>query len=181
MKTLQIDFAPPSLARTLHRTGTAAWIIAAAALLLCFAAAVLGARLVAQQRADQARLNAAMTRAKAPVTVAVSVPVTPISEPQAAAVNSAVMQLNLPWRALHDAIGAATPPSIAMLALEPDARRRSVKITAEAKTSDAMIAYVEALKEQEFFTAVALSRHEINELDPNKPIRFQLDAEWSAP
>ena len=54
-------------------------------------------------------------------------------------------------------------------------------MTAEARSSDAMIAYLEALKEQELFTGVALTRHEINELDPNKPIRFQLEAEWSAP
>ncbi|UUZ49987.1 hypothetical protein LP420_07885 [Massilia sp. B-10] len=62
------------------------------------------------------------------------------------------MQLNLPWRALHDAIGAATPPEIAMLALEPDARKRTMKITAEAKSSDAMIGYVEELKKQELFS-----------------------------
>jgi hypothetical protein len=91
------------------------------------------------------------------------------------------MQLNLPWRALQDAIGAATPPTIAMLALEPDARKRSMKITAEAKSSDAMIAYVEELKKQELFSDVALTRHEINELDPARPIRFQIEAEWTAP
>jgi hypothetical protein len=44
---------------------------------------------------------------------------------------------------------AATPANIALLALEPDARKRSMKITAEAKTSDDMIAYVEQLKQQE--------------------------------
>ena len=181
MKRLDIDFAPPGVQRTLYRTTPLAWVMAVVALLMCVAAGALGVRLLAQQRQDQAQLNAALTRAKAPVMVAVAVPRTPISEPQAASVNSAVMQLNLPWRALHDAIGAATPASIAMLALEPDARRRSIKITAEAKTSDAMIAYVEALKEQELFNGVALTRHEINELDPNKPIRFQLEAEWSAP
>jgi hypothetical protein len=31
------------------------------------------------------------------------------------------------------------------------------------------------------FSAVALLRHEVNELDPNRPLRFQLDAQWSAP
>ncbi|MES2317556.1 MAG: hypothetical protein V4631_08670 [Pseudomonadota bacterium] len=181
MNRLDIDFAPPGLQRTLYRTTSFAWKLAALALMLCVVACALGARLLAQQRHDQAQLNAALTRAKAPVAVVVAAPRTPISEPQAASVNTAVMQLNLPWRALHDAIGAATPASIAMLALEPDARRRSIKITAEAKNSDAMIAYVEALKEQELFTGVALTRHEVNELDPNKPIRFQLEAEWSAP
>jgi Tfp pilus assembly protein PilN len=181
MKRLQIDFSPPSWQRTVQRTSGATWLLMGVALLLCAGAVVLGLRLAAQQRADQARLTTALTRAKAPVLVAVAAPVTPISQPQAAAVNSAVMQLNLPWRALHDAVGAATPARIAMLSLEPDARRRSIKITAEAKSSDAMFAYLEALKAQELFTGVALTRHEINELDPNKPIRFQLEAEWSAP
>lgn len=181
MKPLHIDFAPPSLRRALYRTSPRAWVLAAVALLLCAAAAVLGYRLMLQQRADQAQLNAALTRAKAPVVVAVAAEQPKISEVQAAAVNAAVMQLNLPWRALHDAIGSATPASIAMLALEPDARKRSMKITAEAKSSDAMIAYVEELKKQELFSDVVLTRHEINEQDPNRPIRFQIEAEWVAP
>ena len=181
MNQLRIDFAAPSVQRTVHRTSTLAWILAAAALLLCVAAGLLGARLVAQQRHDTALLNAARARANVPQVVTVAVRAAPISDLQAAAVNSAVLQLNLPWRALHDAIGEATPSAIALLALEPDARRRTIKITAETRTSDAMIAYVEALKEQELFTSVALTRHEINELDPNRPLRFQLEAEWSAP
>lgn len=181
MKQLQIDFAPPSVQRTLYRTSTRAWVLATVALLLCLAAAVLGYRLLMQQRADQQQLNAALTRAKAPVMVAVAAEQPKISEIQAGAVNAAIMQLNLPWRALHDAIGAATPSTIAMLALEPDARKRSMKITAEAKSSDAMIAYVEELKRQELFADVVLTRHEINEQDPNRPIRFQIEAEWMAP
>lgn len=184
MKRLRIDFAPPGLQRTLHRTSALAWVLATCALLLCLGAGLLGMRLLAQQNNDAATLATLATlgaRANVAQKVAVAAPVAPISELQAGAVNTAIMQLNLPWRALHDAIGAATPASIAMLALEPDARRRSIKITAEAKSADDMIAYVEALKEQEFFTGVALTRHEINELDPVKPIRFQLEAEWSAP
>jgi Tfp pilus assembly protein PilN len=53
-----------------------------------------------------------------------------------------------------------------------------VRITAEAKNSDDMIAYVEALQHIEWFTTVLLARHEINEQDPNHPIRFQIDAQW---
>jgi len=181
MTELHIDFAAPSLRRTLHRTSTLGWVVAAGALLLCLGAGVLGARLITQQRDDSAQLDAAQLRAKAPVAVAVEKAAPRISELQAGAVNSAVLQLNLPWRALHDAIGAATPPEIAMLALEPDARKRSMKITAEAKDSDAMIGYVEELKKQELFAGVALTRHEINEQDPVRPIRFQIEAEWTAP
>ena len=180
MNQLPIDFAPPSVRRTIHRTSTRAWIMGAVGLTLCVAAGVLGARLLARQQSDEALLAAARVRANVPVVVAVAHTGPRIPEQQAAAVNAAVMQLNLPWRALQDAIGAATPPAIAMLALEPDARKHSMKITAEAKSSDAMIAYVEELKKQELFSDVALTRHEINEQDPARPIRFQIEAEWTA-
>lgn len=181
MKALPIDFAAPSLARTLYRTRPRDWVVLGIGLALALTCAALGWRLWQQQERDAVQLNAALARAAVPVAVPVAVAPPRISDTQAAAVNAAVMQLNLPWRALHDAIGAATPPAIAMLALEPDSRRRSIRITAEAKSSDAMIGYVEALKEQEMFAAVTLTRHEINEQDPNRPIRFQIEAEWSAP
>ena len=180
MKRVRIDFAPPSLARTLHRTGPLGWSLAVLAVLLCLAAGATGWQIRQRQRVLDAELAAARVRG-APPTVVVAAPPPQVGAVQAAAVNAAVLQLNLPWRALHDAIAAATPKDIALLALEPDPRRRSMKITAEARTSDEMIAYVERLKQQELFGAVALLRHEINELDPNRPIRFQLDAQWSAP
>ncbi|MDQ1831702.1 hypothetical protein [Massilia scottii] len=181
MKPVRIDFAPPSLQRTLYRAGPATWIVAVLALALCATSATLGWRLMAQQRAQAAELHAAQLRARVPVVLAPVALGPRISEAQAAGVNAAVLQLNLPWRALYDAIGAATPATIGMLALEPDARKRTMKITAEAKSSDAMIEYVELLKREELFSGVTLIRHEINEQDPAKPIRFQLEAEWVAP
>ncbi|KAB8046963.1 hypothetical protein GCN74_28320, partial [Janthinobacterium sp. FT14W] len=109
-------------------------------------------------------------------------PQAPIAPAQAAAVNTAILQLNLPWRDVQDALASATPPGIALLALEPDARKRVLKITAETTGSDAMVAYIAQLKQQELFGArVQLLRHEINALDPNKPLRFQLEAHWGAP
>lgn len=181
MKPVRIDFAPPSLQRTLHRAGPGTWAVVVLSLALCAGAATLGWRLLAQQRADFAELNAARLRSRAPLAALPVLQGPRISDAQAAGVNAAVLQLNLPWRALYDAIAAATPPGIGMLALEPDARKRSLKITAEAKNSDAMIDYIELLKREELFAGVTLIRHEINEQDPNKPIRFQLDAEWVAP
>lgn len=181
MKQIRIDFAPPSLARTLHRTGPRAWCLALLALLLCAAAGFTGWQLMARQQVLDSELAAARARIPAPLKVVPTAPPAPIGALQGGAVNAAVMQLNLPWSALHDAIAAATPSTIALLALEPDPRRRSMKITAEAKTSDAMIGYIEQLKQQALFGSVALVHHEINELDPNRPLRFQLDAQWRAP
>ena len=181
MKRARIDFAPPSLARTMHRTGPLGWSLAVLALALCIAAGATGWQMMARQRVLASQIAVVRAQSSVPAPVVATAPQPEIGEAQAAAVNAAVLQLNLPWRALQDAIAAATPKSIALLALEPDPRRRSMKITAEAKTSDEMIAYIEQLKQQELFGAVALLRHEINELDPNRPIRFQLDAQWSAP
>ena len=180
MKPVRIDFAPPSFARTLHRTPMAAWMLAAFALLLCLAAAAAGAGLMARQRAHERQLAALQARAVVPLAAPV-VARPPITAVQAAAVNAAVLQLNLPWRALQEAVASATPAGVALLALEPDPRKRMLRISAEARNSDDMIDYVARLKREELFSDVALTHHEISDQDPNRPIRFELDAAWSAP
>ncbi|WP_308622161.1 PilN domain-containing protein [Massilia sp. Se16.2.3] len=76
---------------------------------------------------------------------------------------------------------SATPANVALLALEPDAKKRVLRITAEARSSDDMLAYVAALGREEWFGAVTLARHEVQEQDPNRPVRFQVDAEWGTP
>jgi Tfp pilus assembly protein PilN len=177
MKKVRIDFAPPGLVRAVLCTPRPAWAIFLAALALAMGVAMVTAQNQQRQR-DIDRLRAATT-ARTFASTAAPAPVrAPVPEAQAAAVNATVLQLNLPWRTLHDAVQAGTPANIALLALEPDARKNTVRITAEAKSSDDMIAYVEQLQKSEWFSGVALARHEINEQDPNRPIRFQLDAQW---
>lgn len=182
MKTLQLDFAPLGWRRTLHRTHPGAWVAAGVAALALGAALAAAARLQAEQQDYERQLDEAGVRAR---QVAAHAPRPAVQarvpEAQATAVNAIVSQLNLPWRAVHDALAAGTPSSIALLALEPDARRHSLRITAEARDSDGMVGYVERLKRQELFTDVVLVSHEINEADPNKPLRFELEATWSAP
>lgn len=181
MKRTHIDFAPRTLRRTLFRVPPrfAGLLLVAAA--LCF---VLLAQVIKYQdeREELEALRAALAaRAQAtrPLPVAAP-PKFTVTEAQAQAVNDAVMQLNLPWRDLVEALRAATPASVALLALEPDATRRTLRITAEARNSDDMLAYVARMEEQGWFGSVALVRHEIAEQEPNRPLRFQLSAEWSA-
>ena len=183
MKRVRIDFAPPGLARTVHRTGALGWSLALLAMLLCAVAAATGWQMLARQRVLDAQLALVRAQASVPPMAAAVAPQPQIGAAQAQAVNAAVQQLNLPWRALRDAVEQATPKTIALIALEPDPRQRSMKITAEAKNSDDMIAYIERLKQQELFGAgaVTLLRHETGERDLNRPIRFQLDARWGAP
>ena len=184
MKAVHIDFAPPSLARAWYRAGRRGALLLAVGLVLAVLAGVLAAQMLARQRAFDAQMAALTARSNSKQVTAVKVALTPaatMSAPQAAAVNAAILQLNLPWPLLRDAIGSATPATVALLSLEPDPRRRSLKITAETKDAESMIAYVALLKRQELFGDVVLLRHEINELDPNRPVRFELDAPWRTP
>lgn len=180
MKKLRIDFAPPSLARTWFHTSRPTRALAGIALVLAVVAGVEAWSLAEQRRADAEQVALVARRHVVPVAATPEQAKLTVSLAQAAAVNAAILQLNLPWRALHDAIGAATPPNVALLALEPDARKQMVRITAEARGSDEMIGYVEKLQAQNWFTTVALTHHETNDVDPNKPLRFQVEAQWGA-
>lgn len=179
MKRTNIDFAPRSLRRALFRVPPrfAAFLFPTA--ILCFVL-VSQLRQYQEEREGLDALQAAIaarSQAMRPLPVAAQ-PTFAVSDAQARAVNDAVMQLNLPWRDLVEAVRAATPGNVALLALEPDAKRRTLRITAEAKNSDDMLAYVARMEEQGWFASSALVRHEIAEQEPNRPLRFQISAQW---
>ncbi|MES2298822.1 MAG: PilN domain-containing protein [Pseudomonadota bacterium] len=177
MKPVRIDFSSPSLRRTLRTTPAIHWLLAFAGAALCAGAGVAIMRMAEHQRAaEQQQRRASTAQAVAPVVEKRAA----ISEVQANAVNAAVLQLNLPWRDLQEAIDAATPKTVALLALEPDSRTRTLRILAEAKNSDDMVAYIEQLKQQPFFESAVLTKHEVNEQDANHPLRFALDLHWAA-
>lgn len=182
MTRLDIDFAPPGWRRSLHRVPAWAWCAGVLGAALAVTAVWAGSAALQRQHASEARWLRAQQRVAQATQGAVPVAQAAIVPAQAAAVNAAILQLNLPWRDVQDALASATPPAVALLALEPDARKHILKITAETTGSDAMVAYVAQLKQQELFDGrVQLLRHEINALDPNRPLRFQLEARWGAP
>ncbi|WP_219117562.1 hypothetical protein [Janthinobacterium sp. UMAB-56] len=182
MTRLDIDFALPNWRRSLYRVPAWAWGTAALGVVLSATAVWAGSAALRRQQASEAQWQLAQQRVMAATQGPAPAPQVLIAPAQAAAVNAAILQLNLPWRDLQDALASATPPTIALLALEPDARKRVLKITAETSGSDAMVSYIAQLKQQELFGArVQLLRHEINALDPNKPLRFQLEARWGSP
>jgi Tfp pilus assembly protein PilN len=176
VRRTRIDFAEPSLRRMVFGTPMPVLAAALLALVLCGVAAWLGWRYTRQL--DGYRAQLAMVAARAPVVVPVAAHQPRVTEAEAASINAAILQLNLPWQTLRDAIQAATSPSVALLSLEPNARKRSLRLTAEARDADEMVAYVEQLQRQPGFSSVALTRHEINDQDPNHPIRFQIEAQW---
>lgn len=180
MKPMQIDFAAATWRRALYRLHPALLAAGIAGFALCagglwYATQMAEQRAAREQQIERIRASQAALSKRPARQAEVAIP-----EAQASAVNAAILRLNVPWRQLEDAIGAATPANIALLALDPDPKKQLLKITAEARNSDDMVGYVQVLKQQEFFAGAALVRHEIGEQDPNHPIRFQVEVQWRA-
>jgi len=92
--------------------------------------------------------------------------------------NQVVYQLNLPWNALFKAVETSGGPNIALLSMEPDLQKGTVKISGEAKNLNALLNYVRQLSTREVFGSVFLQNHQIQHADPEKPLRFSLLAHW---
>ena len=93
-------------------------------------------------------------------------------------INRAIIQLNLPWQELFEIFEKRSVPNVALLALEPDSRKRLLRVTAEAKRPEDMVDFLQSLLAEPRFAEVVLIRHEINKEDRNRPIRFLLEARW---
>ncbi len=93
--------------------------------------------------------------------------------------NEVIMQMTLPWSELFNALEEANSNNIALLGIEPDARRRVVRVSGEAKNSEALFAYLRALQAIKSMSGVYLKSQQVQERSPEKPIRFTLDASWT--
>jgi hypothetical protein len=92
--------------------------------------------------------------------------------------NEVLRQLTLPWDTLFQAVESAAGKDVALLAMEPDTEKHQVKISGEAKDFAAVLNYVTHLEEQAVFGPVYLQGHQVQQEDPDKPVRFSLLAEW---
>ncbi len=93
--------------------------------------------------------------------------------------NEVLLQLSLPWDRLFQTVESANSDNIALLGIDPDSKRGQIKVSGEAKDFDALLGYIRTLQASNFFTGVYLQHHQVQELDPDKPIRFTLDASWT--
>jgi hypothetical protein len=92
--------------------------------------------------------------------------------------NQVVHQLSLPWNALFNAVETTSGQNIALLSLEPDPGKGTVTIRGEAKDLKSLLNYARQLSTREIFGSVMLQNHQVQQADPEKPLRFSLLAEW---
>ena len=93
--------------------------------------------------------------------------------------NEILQQLATPWRALFNTVEDSNQKEIALLAIQPDAGKRVLRLAGEAKNFDALLAYIARLEQSPMLSQVYLSSHELRVQDPQKPVRFALVANWA--
>ena len=101
------------------------------------------------------------------------------SAQDAALANGVLQRLALPWDALFESIESVRSPNVAMLSIEPDAGKATVKIGAEAKSASDMLDYVKQLAEAKGLRAVTLISHQTRAEETLSPVRFIVMAEWT--
>jgi len=140
----------------------------AAMLLLIYAMYYVNSRMVLlQAEADELR----QPRQKARIE-----PADRLRQEEVAAIQSAMAELVLPWESLFAALESIDVPEVRLLAVEPDARKRKLRITAEASGTDTIIEYVQALDTQAMLDEVFLLRQERSEAGP---YIFNIEAVWA--
>lgn len=162
MRTLKLDFLHPQ-----PRTHWSAWLLLVVGLAV---AAWAGWR----DRDTRLALDHALAdapkqeyaKARRSVTV------------QAGESGTAMDQLSAPWRNLFVRLEESRPKRIALLALEADVRKNEATLTAEARNSKDMLAYIEMLKKEAGFSSVTLASHALQYEDTQHPLRFVLRLGW---
>jgi hypothetical protein len=94
--------------------------------------------------------------------------------------ENVVRQLTLPWSDIVRAIEAASMRDVGVLNMQPDAQQRVLKLTAEARTREAMLEYVRRIAQTKGLADVYIVSHQVQTEDPSRPIQFSVQASLGA-
>lgn len=83
--------------------------------------------------------------------------------------------LNTPWNSVFDTLESSIPTDVALISIEPDAARSTLRLEAEAATLDALLKAMRALGESEGIARVNLVKHETQEQHPARAVRLVAD------
>jgi hypothetical protein len=95
--------------------------------------------------------------------------------------EQAAQDLATPWTALLAELEQAskdTHDDVALLGVDPDHAKHSVRISAEARSLDHALAFVIRLQSSHALDSPMLDRHEVRNDDPQHPVHFELTADW---
>ena len=92
----------------------------------------------------------------------------------------ALQELALPWEPLFKSIESSIGKDTALLAIEPDAGKRMLRISGEARNYPAVLGFMVRLEQAQVLTAVHLISHQLREDSAERPVQFTLAASWRA-
>jgi Tfp pilus assembly protein PilN len=146
-------------------------------LVLAIAVAVAGVLLARYRDAQLEVLRLEAASGLAAPQRAAARPVTPARlEDEARSAEAVVRQLTVPWAALIRTIEQAATKEVAILQLQPDAEQRVLRLTAEARSREAMFDYLRRLSAARGLAEVHLVSHQVQRDDPQHPIQFAVQA-----
>lgn len=166
MKPVELDYLAPPRSRT--------W---PGVLLLALSLAV-AAELVVRYRDTQAELDRLQLTDRIVKTERRPAPALSKErlEAETKSAEAVVRQLSLPWAPLIQAIEQAATRDVAILEMQPEAQSRSVRLTAEARTQEAMFQYLRRLGAAHALADVHVVSHQVQRDDPQRPVRFSVQA-----
>jgi hypothetical protein len=164
MQRIQLDFV-----RRTPRSRWAGRVLLAVALGVAGDMAFTFAQLERAVKANEAVVARAQPRKQLPA----------VSNDELALARDTVERLGLPWTKLFAALESAATDQVALLAIEPDTKTGTVKISGDSKDYLAALGYVLNLSQAEALSNVQLVRHEVKQNDPQRPVAFSISAAWN--
>jgi hypothetical protein len=164
MQPIQLDFV-----RRTPRSRWAGRVLLAVALGVAGDMAFTFAQLERAVKANEAVVARAQPRKAVPA----------VSNDELALARDTVERLGLPWTKLFAALESAATDQVALLAIEPDTKTGTVKISGDSKDYLAALGYVLNLSQAEALSNVQLVRHEVKQNDPQRPVAFSISAAWN--
>ena len=163
-RALALDFGP-------RRARWPAWLLLAVGLV------ALGEGIVGWQalRDESAALERRQARRAAPAPQA---PLSEAAQRELDAARLVLQALALPWEPLFRSVEAAVDRDTTLLALEPDAGKRVVRIEGEARSVLAAIAFVQRLEDAPALQGVHLLSHQVRADVAERPVHFVAAATW---
>ncbi len=129
-------------------------------------------------QSNAARLEAQLGQMRAPARAVGAVPAGQAIGESVQRANAVAHQIARRWDKIFLAIESASHRDVALLAIEPEARKGIVRITAEARNKGAMLRYVSRLQAARPLERVLLESHEVRVQDTDRPVRFVVAGEW---
>lgn len=178
LRPLLIDFTPPNWRLRIRRINGISWLLLFIALVSFSMVAYKTLETQLQHKKNIAMMTSLQkqidsTKKKSLVPLKSNMSTEKIKQ-----INDVVTQLNIPWSTFFESLEENASDEVAFLSIEPNAIKRLVRIQAETKDSEHMLEYIRHFKKSSNFANVVLLKYDINELDPNKPVRFMFEAQW---